>query len=228
MNAVYRDMAKKVHPDMNGGSATATERMKEVNKHKNSPSILIRLARQWGLKLDGTFSNTVFENMADAQRSQVYETVVGAIIKDIKRYNFGRSWRAVRGVITKIRTIGKGRYAGYTEYTIYDFVTGKPYLRKFHPTNINPFNTPVGKADIKDINLALNSIKQQKVAKKVKAKVAQGIADTKFANIGIKKNTNYKNKGVRILINYRGGRMWKEVVRTTAKSVFVYETDYSK
>lgn len=220
MNAVYRDIAKMVHPDMNGGSSVATARMQEVNKFKNSPGILLRLAQQWGLKLNGSFDTNAFDRKASEFSQRVYNAVVGAIITDIKRYNFGRHVRTVRGVIIKVRSIKSGKHAGWKEWTVFDFTSGKPYLKRGRGDN--PFTNIVGMADIKDFNMAVTAEKNDKDRRKIKAKTSQDTANKGFDRLGLKKNKKYGN-GVEVLVKYRGGSKWKELDRTTAKSVYVYE-----
>lgn len=45
----YKDLIKKVHPDLNPGIADAGVKVSQIMANKNNPSELMRLAIQWGL-----------------------------------------------------------------------------------------------------------------------------------------------------------------------------------
>ena len=171
--SVYTDLARKVHPDISN-IPDATKKMQEVNKYKNNPSILLSLAKKWGLSLDGkNFDNSKFEKRSTEYSNRVYEAVVGAIISTTLR----RSNRTinVRGVITKVRLIKRGKHTGATEYTIYNFANGTFY--KY--TTVRKPNI-VGMADDRDIEIGVNKMKGIENNKKNIQKQKNEICRSKF------------------------------------------------
>ena len=53
--SLYREIAKQVHPDMTNSEFASGSKMREVIANKNNPHVLLNLARQWGLNLNGAF-----------------------------------------------------------------------------------------------------------------------------------------------------------------------------
>ena len=58
----------------------------------------------------------------------------------------------------------------------------------------------------------------------------QQIANAKFVSLGLKKNFDYSRNhyNYRVQINYKGGKQWRDLIRTTPKSVFIWESDFHK
>lgn len=217
-NGLFKKLAKQVHPDLNGGSAEATRRMQEVLKFRNSPDILLALARKWGLNIDGTFDSTAFDQKAEQTRKErVFEAVVGAIV----RHYMNRRNRVyvVRGVIVNIRKIKRGRFSGGREFTVYNFNDGN--FVNLKTTRLNPFDSIVGHASDDQLEHGKERLRIAKEAKKRREDYKQDRADAKFANVGLAKNLDYRDLGRQVLINYSYGTVWRDLVRTTPKSVYV-------
>jgi hypothetical protein len=217
--SLYTDMAKQVHPDVSS-VPNAKDMMQEVNKWKSNPDMLMNLARKWGLSVDGkTFDEDKFKKAAGSFTEKVYNAVVGAIVTWASRKG------NVRGVIIKVRTITRGRLKGATEYSVFDFKdNGIWKVQCFRHT----FDI-VGMADNDDLKIGLDVQDRIKDNKKAVKNMKQSVADAKFASLGLVKNLNYVKLGnYGVQINYRGGKEWKRLVRTTPKSVYIWESDYHK
>jgi len=214
--SLFREMAKKVHPDMSTGSEFASgSKMREVIKNKDNPFVLLNLARQWGLNLNGTFDGSTFDKKARNFAGQVFETVVGAIIRHEIRYK--RKIQIVRGVIVGIREITKGYRRGGYEFKIYDFQSNQTWMMK--TLSREPFDRIVGMADDSVVNEGKEKFEYNKIANKRITKRKQDIADVHFERLGLKKNKRYSY--VDVLVRYKQGQEWEELTRTTPKSVYV-------
>jgi len=226
MNAknLYRSLAKEVHPDFNGGGADFTRKMQEVNRFKNDPEMLLKLARQWGLNIDGTFDQNTFDRKSEEFKNKVYDAVVGAVI----RHTFyrGRKMYNLRGVIVKVRDITKGKLQGGKEYSIYDFISER--IWSFKTLNPKPF-TVVGMADSNDLQRGVDRMEYAKEVQKANKKASQNRADDRFSELDIKQNFDYEKAGfnwkVDVIINRSYHIM--NLVKTTAKCVYV-RADYSE
>lgn len=220
MNAknLYRSLAKEVHPDFNGGGADFTRKMQEVNRFKNDPEMLLKLARQWGLNIDGTFDQDTFDRKSEEFKNAVYDAVVGAVI----RHTFyrGRKVYNLRGVIVKVRDITKGKLQGGKEYSIYDFISER--IWSFKTLNPKPF-TVVGMADSNDLQRGVECLGLVKEAKKEKVKASKERAVLGFSRIDLMQDFDYEKAGfnwkVEVIINRSYWVM--NLVRTTAKCVYV-------
>uniref|UniRef100_A0A6M3JXS2 Uncharacterized protein n=1 Tax=viral metagenome TaxID=1070528 RepID=A0A6M3JXS2_9ZZZZ len=217
---LFREIAKQVHPDLNGNGAGFNAKMQEVNKFKNNPEILLRLAKQWGLNLNGSFDDIKFDRKASDYKERVYHCVVGAIIRHSYKYKFKN--KSVRGVITKIRTIKKGKYVGAFEFTVYNFIDNS--LFKLKTRNLEPFIV-VGMAHDDDLQLGWKAEEDIKEHKKEMSNYKRYLSLPVFSKLGIDTNTSYINSNTSVMINYKGGPKWKRLVRTTEKSVFIWETE---
>ena len=220
---LFRDIAKQVHPDLNGGSVNANEMMKEVIKNRNNGDVLLNLARKWGLKLNGSFDETAFDKRSNGFNEKVFKVVVGAIVKYGFRYK--RGTKHVRGVITNIRPITRGHLKGAKEYTIYDFATQAIWKHKDYNT---PGYNVVGMASKDDLQLGLDRQQSIKDNKKAREMHRKDVARSKFQSIGIRPNKTYEFSDMMVLVNYKTGPLWRKLIRTTAKCVFIEEYKYSK
>ena len=118
--SLFRKIAKQVHPDMSVGSdATSGDRMCQAIKFKNDPDMLVRLARKWGLNIDGSFDKKAFNERSEAFKQRVFDAVVGAIIEHTITYK--KKLFMVHGVIVNKRKITRGHYKNATEFKIYNF-----------------------------------------------------------------------------------------------------------
>lgn len=216
---LYTDIAKQVHPDVSGIS-DATTKMQEVNKNKNNPDKLIELARKWGLSIDGKkFDETKFDRKADGYDQRVYEAVVGAIVTwASSNRRIGR----VRGVITNVRNITRGKFSGAKEYTVYNFATQG--VVKIKCWDFTP--TLVGMADSADLEHGQKVVSDIKTQKKAVADAKQAYADDKMESLGLRKNYDYRDNGLKVLINYSNKQLWKPLIRTTPKSAYVWESKW--
>jgi len=214
--SLFREIAKKVHPDMSTGSEFASgSKMREVIKNKDNPFVLLNLARQWGLNLNGAFDGSAFDRKARTFAGTVFETVVGAIIRHEVRYK--RKTQIVRGVIVGIREITKGYRRGGCEFKIYDFKSNQIWSMK--TLSREPFDRIVGVASNDMVNEGLEKFESNKQIGKANAKRKQDMADYHFERLGLKKNKSYSF--VDVLVRYKEGPKWKELVRTTPKSVYI-------
>jgi hypothetical protein len=216
--SLFREIAKQVHPDLNGGSVNTTRMMQEVLANRNNEAALLNLARKWGLKLDGSFDDKAFSQRSSQERAQtVFEAVVGAIVA----YSFliKRRYVDVRGVIIGIRDITKGKMAGAKEYTIYNFRDRKIWKHKGMGT---PSFHIVGMATNEDLQLGIESKKRIDDNNKTIKREEQEWAYNRFRYFGLVPNKNYEGRSIEALISFRGGPSWKAVKRTTKKCVYIY------
>jgi len=211
---VYRELVKKVHPDLNGGSLDSTRKMQEVNKFRNNPDILLDLARQWGLNLDGTFNAGTFDSKARAE--EVYEAVVGAIVREDFLWR-GSTFR-VRGVIVDARRIRKGYRTGQMSYTIYDFETRMLWVKKCPEGTLRP----VGMANQEDISVGMESLDRRKEARREVTKAKKAQATASFGSLGLRPNKNYSYDDVFVtVVSKRFGCRRYRLLRTAGRSVYV-------
>ena len=222
-NSLFKDIAKQVHPDVNGGSVNATKMMQEAIKHRNNGDMLLNLARKWGLKLNGTFDDTAFNKRSSGFSEEVFEVVVGAIIE--YTFNHNRKRHNIKGVVINIRPITKGRFKGAKEYSVYDFRTQVIWK---HKDRYIPDFKVVGKASQGELQLGQDTQDRIKESKKVRSAFYQSRADNKFSILNLQKSKDYRNSNLEVLVNYKTGLMWRKLVRTTAKCAFVEEWAYSK
>ena len=216
---LFRQMAGHVHPDKSTTSPHASgAKMREVLKHRNEPEVLLALARRWGLQLDGSFNTNTFDRNADNFAQDVFEAVVGSIIKH--NFTYSKAGKALHGVVVNIRTITKGYRKGAFEYKIYDFADGTVWtLKSFEK---QPFNKIVGTADEMTLKTGQDKVDRINAGNKAIKQVRQDRADDFFSGLGLKKNKNYMGSGLRVLIEYKGDiYKWNVLVRTTPKSVYV-------
>jgi len=216
---LFRQMAGMVHPDKSTISPHASgAKMREVLKHRNEPEVLLVLARKWGLQLDGSFDSNAFDRNSSAFASDVFEAVVGSIIKHNFTYKRGDS--ALHGVVVNIRKITKGYRKGAFEYKIYDFKDGTIWtLKSFEK---QPFDRIVGNADESTLKTGQDKVNRIVSTNKNIAKMKQERADDFFTKLGLKKGKNYMGSGLRVLIEYKNDiYKWHVLIRTTPKSVYV-------
>jgi hypothetical protein len=212
-------MAKAVHPDLNPNMPNANEMMAEVNKFKNSPEMLLHLARKWGLQEDGTFNENIFNKRSNETKEEhVYRVVVGSVIRFW--YHKRRRRHCLRGVVIEIRPIKRGRYAGAKEYKVYSFTDGS--IMKYKTHSEPPF-TVVGKADTDQVMVGKEAEERIKETKKRKSDLRQERANDHFNKLGLVKPFDYSRSGVKVLVNYKSGPQWKDLAKTTSKSAYVYE-----
>jgi len=214
--SLFREMAKQVHPDMTNSEFASGSKMREVIANKNNPHVLLNLARHWGLDLNGAFDGFKFDRKANDFAQNVYETVVGAIIRHTIRYK--RKIILVRGVIVGIREITKGYSRGGREFKIYDFASNQIWTMKSN--NKTPFDKIVGMAEGSLVDDGLARFEQSKQYKKAVAKTKQVRADSNFERLGLQANKHYGSMSV--YVKYKGGMVKKEtLIRTTPKSAYV-------
>lgn len=218
--SVYFNIAKKVHPDRNPDLPDAVSKMQEVNKFKNNPDMLLKLAKHWGLNLDGSFNERKFDEKAEEFKERVFRAVVGAIVKHV--YPYRRRYRVIHGVIIKVRDIQKGKFKGAKEFTVYNFATREIWKTKSFDEN--PFSRIVGMAEVADVNMGIEADQRAKALKVEQAQFRQENADAHFVRLELRQNKNYDGMNVRV--QYRTKWMnffWANLVRTTGKSVFVWD-----
>jgi len=216
--SLFREIAKKVHPDMNS-EFTSGAKMREVIANKNRPHVLLNLARKWGLNLDGSFNKFAFDKRADEFARTVYKTVIGAIIRHT--FTHKRKIKILRGVIVDIHKIKKGHHSGGFVFKIYDFENNELWNMKTMESN--PF-TIVGMADKDIVNEGQEKVEFQKTQKKNIAKHKQKTADDQFKLLDLKKNKRYND--VEVLVRYKQGPKWETLIRTTPKSVYIPGYNY--
>jgi len=216
---LFRQMAGMVHPDKSTTSPHASgAKMREVLKYRNEPEVLLALARKWGLQIDGSFDSNAFDRNSSAFASDVFEAVVGSIIKHNFTYKKGDS--ALHGVVVSIRKITKGYRKGAFEYKIYDFKDGTVWTLKSYEKQ--PFDKIVGNADDMTLKTGQGEVDRINAGNKAVKKLRQDMADNSFTRIGLKKNKMYQGSGVYVLIAYKGDiYKWHELIRTTLKSVYI-------
>ena len=212
---LFREMSKQVHPDLNGGGDKFNNMMKEVLQNRNDGNALLDLARKWGLNLDGSFDTGNFNRKAESFHRDVFEAMVGAVVRWSFKYKFKNT--VVRGVITKVRRINKGRYKGAKEYSIYDFKRGNIWKTKAFG---EPRFDVVGMADDQDLDHALDRESEIKANKKLIDKSNQAYADAQFEAIGIRTSTRY-NDGTQVQVRYKSGPKWEYLIRTTKRCVYI-------
>jgi len=211
--SLFRELAKQVHPDVNGSSVNANKMMQEVLANRNNESVLRDLARKWGLRLDGSFDDNAFNAKSASERTErVFEAVVGAIV----RYSFRhkRHYMSIRGVITGIRTIQKGKMAGAKEYTIYNFSDAKVWKHKSYST---PNFDIVGMADPDDLRIGQTRVERIKEINKDNNKYRQVQANARFGQLGLRTNKNYDGSSIRV---YVSGYGWRDLIRTTSRCAY--------
>ena len=217
--SLFRTIAKQVHPDMSVCSNTASgDRMVQAIKFKDDPDMLIRLARKWGLNIDGSFNENAFNKRSEEFKQRIFEAVVGAIIQHTIMYK--KKIIIIRGVIVNKRKITRGYYKNAIEFKIYTFKDGGIFVLKSF--NDQPFDKLIGMADEYQINEGIEKIKTIKDNKKAVAAIRQNIANGYFKQLNLIPNCNYqRHHNFKVLINYKGGAKWEDLVRTTAKCVFI-------
>jgi len=216
---LFRQMANQVHPDKSTISPHASgAKMREVLKHRNEPEVLLVLARKWGLQLDGSFNTDTFDRNSSDFAQNVFEAVVGSIIKH--NFTYSRAGKALHGVVVNIRTVTKGYRRGAFEYKIYDFADGTIWTLKSYEKQ--PFDKVVGTADGMTLKTGKDKVDRINAGNKAIKKMRQDRADDFFSKFGLKKNKNYMGSGLRVLIEYKDGYYrWHELIRTTPKSVYI-------
>jgi len=215
--SLFRKIAKQVHPDMSVGSdATSGDRMCQAIKFKNDPDMLVRLARKWGLNIDGTFDKKAFNERSKDFKQRVFDAVVGAIIEHTIMYK--KKPFMVHGVIVNKRKITRGHYKNAIEFKIYNFRDSSILVLKSF--NGQPFDKIMGMADEFQVNEGVEKIKSIKENKKARAIYKQDIANDKFASLGLVGNLMYRGN-FKVLVNYKGGARWETLERTTAKCIFL-------
>lgn len=221
--SVYRQMAFKVHPDVSGMS-NATEMMKEVNANKANPVELIKLAAKWGIDISIPAEyKDIFDRAKNAkshtsfsreESERVYEAVVNSIVKWHYKYRF--KWHRGYGVVSKVRAIKKGKFAGYTEWTVMDLISG---TEKKIKAISSPFAV-VKMATPEVIERAKDLVLRDKNRKKERKNIKQDLYSKKFKDLGLKSNHNYEYDDIEVLVNFSGGAKWKKLHKTTALCVY--------
>jgi len=214
---LFRKIAKQVHPDLSVSSdAASDDRMCQALKHKNDPDMLVRLARKWGLNIDGTFDEKAFNERSKDFAKRVFDAVVGAIV--FHRITYKKRLMVVRGVIVNKRSITRGHFKNATEYKVYNFVDGGIFVLKTFSRQ--PFDNIMGMADTEQLNNGIEKVNRIKENKKARAAYRQELANNNFASLGIISNYSY-NGSYKVLVNYKDGARWETLIRTTAKCVFI-------
>jgi len=222
-SVLFRQVAKQIHPDLNNGDSRFNDMMRQAIENRNDTDVLLRLARQWGLNIDGSFNSDTFDTKAKDYSKRVYEAVVGAIIKWV--VNYKRKSILVRGVITKVRPITKGKYQGAVEYSIYDFQRGNIWKTKAFKHGFDV----IGMADDNQLEDAIIVQDRIKDSKKRRNEYYQDLADNQFRYIGLKGDKDYNGMGYWVYItDKRGYGDWWALDRTTKKCVYARRYGNSK
>jgi hypothetical protein len=117
---IYKDLIRMVHPDLHPTMKDALIKSQQVNAVKTDPQALRRLAITWGY-VKPTSADTIrttrtfnWENIRRPVRPTIVEYKVGDCTK-ILRGNF----RGYKGIFVHVTPIIKGKYHGFTKYTLY-------------------------------------------------------------------------------------------------------------
>ena len=221
--SVYREMAFKVHPDVSD-IKNATELMKEVNANKSNPVELIKLAAKWGIDIEIPAEyKDIFERAKNAkthasfskkESERIYEAVVNSIVKWHYKYRF--KWYRGYGVVSKVRKITKGKYTGYTEWTVMDLISGteKKVKALYSPFTVVKMATP----DV--IERAKELVLRDKERKRNNKEAKKERYEKYFKNVGLKPNYNYENHDYEVLVNFSYGARWRKLHKTTNFCVY--------
>jgi hypothetical protein len=208
MNDFYKEIIRKVHPDVNPDLANATRICQEVNKWKDNPSMLKEIAQKYNIKVSF---------VGDSIK---VEFVEGARVVFIKNPH-SRRIKRLSGVICRVRAVKTGKLVGATEFTIKiekdnGFPVEIDYVEKvktFSPESTFSFVNKLSETEFAQIREKFASISNKRDAD-----------DPGFFKWGLKPNTDYDtgtDYSRRIAVLARIGRRWTwvTVVRTTDKGI---------
>lgn len=225
-------MAFATHPDTSGHN-DANERFNFVFSHKSDPSALLKKAAEWGLSID---IPAEFQDEFDRYKARqaeakteprnehferkVYDAVYGAVVKWYYTYQF--KTRLGYGIISRVRTIKRGKFAGRKEFTVMDLPTGTEKKLKSDAWGNHPFYTVERMADENAMRKAEEIIQISKARKKVEKDNKIERYRMIFEEKGLRQNHTYgKIYRDEVLIEFtRIGAKWCPVQKTTNFMVF--------
>ena len=224
----YKEIVRKVHPDLNPHIEDSGAKMAEIQKHKNNPSILFQLAVKWGIVSGGSnhttnnFWNTTGATESSRRTNSDFRgdsrgNVTRIVREDGVMLFFKR--RMVIGKVKDIETVKKGKRAGWLRFTVAltdgrvvfvrkrDDTTGDGSMTKYN------LDTVASARSDNTYNRWINSKERQKQWKEQeKESKAQSVKD----DLGT--NRSYYHREVWVYVRTKKG--WFQVTRTTEKSVF--------
>lgn len=229
----YKEIVRKVHPDLNPHVEDAGAKMAEIQKHKNSPSVLFSLAAKWGL-VDGGSSHSHNDNVWSSFRESSHSRSRrndfradshgnvtrlhredGVVVRHRRRLVFGK--------IKDIETVKNGKRKGWMKFAI--ALTNGRILYVKKPDNLSDMTLMIHNGlDTRQAARADEAWKQYIESKKsheeAKERAKERKAQENREDLGT--NRNYRGRDVWAFVRTKGN--WFRVTRTTEKSVF-YE-DY--
>jgi len=219
--SLYRLLAKKVHPDLNGNSSITNELMKELNAAKNDNMKLMALAQKWGFDISSnSWNEKKFQEACGENSSKEERRAIRIIIGTVVEYVYRKGWQDyyVKGVITKVRDITRGKWKGGKEFTIYD-ITSKTILKvkTFDPTRIF---TPLAISRDK-VEEGLLVEKQIKEAEKRRKNFRNDMFKSIFESLGLEPSRDYSFHNLEVLVLDRWGFRWLRLIKTTPQKVVV-------
>ena len=206
---LFREISLKVHPDMSSHSPSAsTSRMQEVLRWKESPHMLLSLARKWELDIDFTAYGE-----PELAKKEIFEAIVGALIvtkisnKDGEVIDF-------TGIISKIRKINSGRFKGGSEFTIFNSENERFATLKTHENQ--PFDSIIRMVD----DEMMNTIRDLMITNNINPGHGDLSANQIFSKMGLRNYYKDFDGSTKIRAFYKGAFYWFTVDRTSAKMVY--------
>ena len=206
---LFREISLKVHPDMSSSSPSAsTSRMQEVLRWKESPHMLLSLARKWELDID-----YMAYGEPELAKKEIFDAIVGALIVT-KITNKKGEVSDFTGIISKIRKINSGRFKGGSEFTIFNSANGRFATLKTHEEQ--PFDCISRIVDDK----MMNTIRDLMITNNINPGHGDLSAYQIFNNLGLRSKYRDFDGSTKIRAFYKGAFYWFTVDRTTAKMVY--------
>lgn len=236
MNTIsYKEIVRKVHPDLNPHIQDAGAKMAEIQRNKNNPSALFSLAVRWGLVEGHTSSNfsgfgtssttnhrtrdTYWTTDFSADSSgNVYINVDDEVSFRTRR---GRGRGIQFGKVKKVDTVKSGSRKGWYRFYIATpfqvFIVKKPSKESDATLAKGSCLGPVQAEHVEktwDSWVATNQRRKEE-----KEERRQRKAENNKEDLGT--NRNYRGQGVWVFVRTKSN--WFRVTRTTAKSVFYHD-----
>lgn len=208
--SIYREMVKLTHPDVN--QVDSLEKIKEVNKFKNSPHILIKLAKKWGLNID--FSK--YKNIEE-ESERIYNDIIGCIVLYFVSKGRGKSVLS-KGVIVSKTTFKSGKYAGQPKFVVFDRISGKY-------KHIKSYSSIVGKLSSEDTIAFLDSyenyLNRKKEKKKNQKDYDKDHSHNLFKKFGLVQKKDYSKDGIRVRVIINSNIYISPLIKTTNEFVYI-------
>lgn len=190
MNSFYKELIKKVHPDVSS-IPNATRICQEVNNNKDNPEYLKFIAKKYNIKVSFSESNIIVE----------FKEGTVVVIKHHEKY------LGYMGTICKI----KNTKHDYKEYYLLTNTEKILKIKAFDPKNVFEFKTVKTTNELRLIKERFDEIKS--------FKNMDGITLTKFKDLGLTPNTDYRNSSV--FCYFKNGKRygWFRILKTTSKTI---------